>query len=101
MNCCSFSVRYGSGRFSGPPRHDKKQHEEYYYARDSEESLWDDEYSNEREDSYLHYATAKRNWKRPSSASEMERKAAERSSRQTYLGTGRFLFFYFLSKVYL
>lgn len=84
------SARYGSARFTGPARHDKKQHDEYYYSRDSQESLWDDEYSNEREDSYLHYATAKRNWKRPSSASEMERKAAERS-RQPYMGTGNFL----------
>lgn len=74
--------RYGSGR-----RHDKK-HEEYYYSRDSQDSLWDDEYMNEREDSYVHYATAKRNWKRPSSASEMERKAAERS-RQPYVAAGK------------
>lgn len=88
-------VRYGSGRFSAPQRHEKKlqqqqqQHEEHhYYSRDSQESLWDDEYGMERDDPYLHYATtAKRNWKRPSSASEMERKAAERS-RQPYLAAG-------------
>lgn len=66
--------RYASARM----RHDSKKKEEYYYSRDSQESLYDDEYSND--DPYLHYATAKRNWKRPSSASEMERK-----TRQPYL----------------
>lgn len=75
-----------SGRFSNPDQmlnkwHDKK-HDDHYYGRDSQQ--WDDN----NEDARPHYATAKRNWKRPSSASEMDRKMGDLKSRQIYCVTG-------------
>ncbi|XP_044264647.1 protein disabled isoform X2 [Tribolium madens] len=77
--------RYPSTRWSnmdGPPG----MWRERYYSRESQESPWEDEYSNEAEES-SHYLTARRNWKRPSSASEMDRKTGEIKSRH-YFGAG-------------
>ncbi|XP_068894247.1 protein disabled isoform X8 [Tenebrio molitor] len=84
--------RYAIGRWpnmDGPPGmwRDRK-HDERYYSRESQESPWEDDYSNEAEEiPSPHYLTAKRNWKRPSSASEMDRKTGEIKSRH-YLPTG-------------
>lgn len=80
-------LRYGSGRWSRDRKHDER-----YYSRDSQESPWEDDYSNDPDDSLSpHYLSARRNWKqRPSSASEMDRKTGEIKSRH-YLGTGTFL----------
>ncbi|XP_049817502.1 protein disabled isoform X2 [Aethina tumida] len=77
-------LRYGSGRWSRDRKHDER-----YYSRDSQESPWEDDYSNDPDDSLSpHYLSARRNWKqRPSSASEMDRKTGEIKSRH-YLGTG-------------
>ncbi|XP_063921494.1 protein disabled isoform X2 [Zophobas morio] len=86
------SNRYNTGRWPHPDGpsgmwRDRK-HDERYYSRESQESPWEDEYSNEAEEiSTSHYLTAKRNWKRPSSASEMDRKTGEIRSRH-YLATG-------------
>lgn len=80
-----FSNRYGSNRLM-------KKYDDRYYSRDSQESPWEDEYSNDPEDKHLpHYVTTRRNWKRPSSASEMERKSSEIKLRQGqfYMGTGK------------
>lgn len=64
-----------------------RKHDNRYYSRESQESPWEDEYSNDAEDS-PRYLSAKRNWKqRPSSASEMDRKTGELKPRH-YLGTG-------------
>lgn len=83
--------RYGSGRWSNPDtttkwRERDRKHDERYYSRDSQDSPWEDDH----EDHTSHYLTAKRNWKRPSSASEMDRKTGEIKARpgQFYLGTG-------------
>lgn len=95
---CSFtffldkpSNRYSSGRWSNPDTTSKwrerdRKHDERYYSRDSQDSPWEDDH----EDHTSHYLTAKRNWKRPSSASEMDRKTGEIKGRpgQYYLGTG-------------
>ncbi|XP_008195099.1 protein disabled isoform X2 [Tribolium castaneum] len=84
--------RYGSNRWTnmdGPPgMWRERKHDERYYSRESQESPWEDEYSNEAEEvSSSHYLTARRNWKRPSSASEMDRKTGEIKSRH-YFGAG-------------
>ncbi|XP_018579344.1 protein disabled isoform X2 [Anoplophora glabripennis] len=64
-----------------------RKHDDRYYSRESQESPWEDEYSNDAEDS-PRYLSAKRNWKqRPSSASETDRKTGELKPRH-YLGTG-------------
>lgn len=70
-------TRYGSGRWR-----DHKP-DERYYSRDSQESPWEDEYSNEpAEKPHFVSSSSKRNWKqRPSSASEMDRKTGEIKSR--------------------
>ncbi|XP_074037034.1 DAB adaptor protein isoform X3 [Leptinotarsa decemlineata] len=95
--CCSDWVetehekppRYGSSRWtSSEPEHLKwreRKNDERYYSRESQESPWEDEYTNEPDNS-PHYMS-KRNWKRPSSASEMDRKTGEIKSRH-HLGTG-------------
>ncbi|XP_072389081.1 protein disabled isoform X3 [Diabrotica undecimpunctata] len=76
-------TRYGS---SGRWRDHKT--EERYYSRESQESPWEDEYSNDPEDSPHFVTSSKRNWKqRPSSASEMDRKTGEIKSRH-HLGAG-------------
>ncbi|KAJ8972313.1 hypothetical protein NQ314_000228 [Rhamnusium bicolor] len=77
--------RYGSGRWSNPEmpagKWRDRKHDDRYFSRESQESPWEDEYSNDPEDS-PHYLSAKRNWKqRPSSASEMDRKTGEIKSR--------------------
>ncbi|XP_056645938.1 protein disabled isoform X2 [Diorhabda sublineata] len=62
--------------------------EERYYSRESQESPWEDEYSNDPEDSPHFVTSSKRNWKqRPSSASEIDRKTGDIKSRH-YLATG-------------
>ncbi|KAK5648976.1 hypothetical protein RI129_003868 [Pyrocoelia pectoralis] len=79
-----------SVRYSGSRWRDRK-HEERYYPRESQESPWEEGYANEQEESHSRYLMAnKRNWKRPSSASEMDRKTGETKSRlgQYYMGTG-------------
>lgn len=68
-----------------------RKHEERYYSRDSHESPWEEDYTNEPEETHSsRYLTAKRTWKRPSSASEMDRKTGETKSRQGqyYMGSG-------------
>ncbi|KAF2900571.1 hypothetical protein ILUMI_05613 [Ignelater luminosus] len=78
------------GRYSMGRWRDRK-HEERYYSRDSQESPWEDDYTNEPEETHSsRYLTAKRTWKRPSSASEMDRKTGETKSRQGqyYMGSG-------------
>ena len=99
------SNRYNTGRWPHPDGpsgmwRDRK-HDERYYSRESQESPWEDEYSNEAEEiSTSHYLTAKRNWKRPSSASEMDRKTGEIRSRH-YLATGKernFNIYYFTNR---
>ncbi|KAL3287233.1 hypothetical protein HHI36_001710 [Cryptolaemus montrouzieri] len=76
--------RYGSsGRWSSagtPPGNwrDRKQ-DERFYSRD--ESPWEDEYPMEKDEMHSHYGSTKRNWKRPNSASEMERKSGDFKSR--------------------
>lgn len=103
-NSCVFCIfldkpppRYGSGRRTtsdgppiGPPgMWRERKHDDRYYNRESQESPWEDDYSNETDEvPASHYLTAKRNWKRPSSASEMDRKTGEIKSRH-YLGTGK------------
>ncbi|GJQ66151.1 Dab [Trypoxylus dichotomus] len=91
-----------SGRWSDIPPSSKRRDRERYYSRDSQESPWEDEYSNDPEESggggggvggvvlTPHYSTTRRTWKRPSSASEMDRKTGEIKSRQGphHLGTG-------------
>ncbi|CAH0552143.1 unnamed protein product [Brassicogethes aeneus] len=78
-------VRYGSGRWRD------RKHDDRYYSRESQDSPWEDDYSNDPEESSVspHYSAARsRNWKqRPSSASEMDRKTGEIKSRH-HLGTG-------------
>ncbi|XP_031327904.1 protein disabled isoform X5 [Photinus pyralis] len=77
-------------RYSGTRWRDRK-HEERYYARESKESPWEEDYANDPEESHSRYLMAsKRNWKRPSSASEMDRKTGETKSRigPYYTGTG-------------
>lgn len=71
------------------PDRRERYDERYRSSRDSQESPWEDEYSNEPDESHSpHYLAAKKNWKqRPSSASEMDRKTGEIKSRH-YLGTG-------------
>lgn len=68
----------------------ERKHDDRYYSRESQESPWEDDYSNETEES-PHYLTARRNWKRPSSASEMDRKTGEIKSRH-YYGAGIFYY---------
>ncbi|KAK9759072.1 Phosphotyrosine interaction domain (PTB/PID) [Popillia japonica] len=88
-----------SGRWSDIPPSSKRRDRERYYSRDSQESPWEDEYSNDPEEGSgggggggltPHYSTTRRPWKRPSSASEMDRKTGEIKSRQGpyHLGTG-------------
>ncbi|XP_044747407.1 protein disabled isoform X2 [Coccinella septempunctata] len=81
------SGRYSSsGRWSSastPPGQGKwrdRKHDDRYYSR--EESPWEDEYPLEKEETHpSHYVQSKRNWKRPNSASEMERKIGDFKSR--------------------
>ncbi|KAJ8910787.1 hypothetical protein NQ315_015128 [Exocentrus adspersus] len=84
-------ARYAGGRRPNPEmppgKWRERKYDERFYSRDSQESPWEDEYSNDAEDS-PRYLSAKRNWKqRPSSASEMDRKTGELKPRH-YLGTG-------------
>ncbi|KAK9880484.1 hypothetical protein WA026_011729 [Henosepilachna vigintioctopunctata] len=78
-------ARYGSsGRWPNagtpPGKWRERKHDGRYYNRD--ESPWEDEYPLKNEDMHSsHYITSKRNWKRPNSASEMERKTGEFKSR--------------------
>lgn len=85
--------RCSSGRFPAteqpPPKRHESKHEDYRYGRSSQESPWDDDYSNDPVEGHVPCAVNKRNWKRPSSASEMERKVGEIKSRHGYLGTGK------------
>lgn len=83
-----------SGRWSDIPP-SSKRHDRERYSRDSQESPWEDEYSNDPEETGRggftpHYSTTRRTWKRPSSASEMDRKTGEMKPRQApyHLGTG-------------
>ncbi|XP_045476508.1 protein disabled isoform X2 [Harmonia axyridis] len=82
------SGRYSSsGRWSsastppGPGKWRERKHDDRYYSR--EESPWEDEYPLEKEEAHPppHYMQSKRNWKRPNSASEMERKIGDFKSR--------------------
>lgn len=80
-------IRFGQ---RWPPMRDRKQRESdhRYYKRDhSQESPWEDDYSNDPDEPhsprYLSTST-RRSWKRPSSASEMDRKSGEIKSRAPY-----------------
>lgn len=71
-------------------RERKREHDRYYKRDHSQESPWEDEYSNDPDEPpqsprYLSARTS-RSWKRPSSASEMDRKTGEIKSRQPYYG---------------
>ncbi|KAF5280274.1 hypothetical protein FQR65_LT03082 [Abscondita terminalis] len=71
----------------------ERKHEDRYYSREPQESPWEEEYGNVPDDSSGHsrYLMAnKRNWKRPSSASEMDRKTADTKTRsgQYYVASG-------------
>ncbi|KAK4884258.1 hypothetical protein RN001_000529 [Aquatica leii] len=78
--------------YSNANRWRERKHEEMYYSRESQESPWEEEYNNVPDESaHSRYLMAnKRNWKRPSSASETDRKPGETKSRsaQYYVGTG-------------
>lgn len=81
-------IRFGQQRWH--PMRDRKQRESdhRYYKRDhSQESPWEDDYSNDPDEPhsprYLS-ASSRRSWKRPSSASEMDRKSGEIKSRAPY-----------------
>lgn len=81
------------GSDTPPSKWHENKHEDHHYGRAPQESPWDDDYSNDPEESNLSSCAApgKRNWKRPSSASEMERKVGEMKSRHGgYLGTGKY-----------
>lgn len=83
------SGRYGARRSNMPDRRERYG-EKYRSSRESQDSPWEDEYSNEVEESHSpHFLpTTKENWKqRPSSASEMDRNTGEIKSRHL-LGTG-------------
>ncbi|XP_066249768.1 protein disabled isoform X3 [Euwallacea similis] len=70
------------------PQRRSERRDRYRSSRDSQDSPWEDEYSNEPEEPHAHYLQSKKNWKqRPSSASEMDRKTGEIKSRH-YLGAG-------------
>ncbi|KAG5897297.1 hypothetical protein JTB14_011462 [Gonioctena quinquepunctata] len=80
--------RYGSGRWTADPSQVKwrdRKTDDRYYSRESQESPWEDEYSNDPDESPQY--VSKRNWKRPSSASEMDQKTGEIKTRH-HLGTG-------------
>ncbi|ERL90876.1 hypothetical protein D910_08221 [Dendroctonus ponderosae] len=80
--------RYLQRRANVPERRERYD-ERYRSSRESQDSPWEDEYSNDPEDTHSHYLAAKKSWKqRPSSASEMDRKTGEIKPRH-YLGTGR------------
>nr|XP_022904079.1 protein disabled isoform X2 [Onthophagus taurus] len=91
--------RYGP-RWEGPTSSQKwrdRKHDDRYYSRDSQESPWEDEYSNEPEEpahptSHYLAPSRKTTWKRPSSASEMDRKGGEFKGRSQgggyHLNTG-------------
>lgn len=89
-------MRYGGSRWQnqdGKWRGDRerKRDSDRYYKRDhSQESPWEDDYSNDPDEPHSpRYLSARRNWKRPSSASEMDRKSGEIKSRAPYyMGTG-------------
>ncbi|KAH1001073.1 hypothetical protein HUJ04_013332 [Dendroctonus ponderosae] len=79
--------RYLQRRANVPERRERYD-ERYRSSRESQDSPWEDEYSNDPEDTHSHYLAAKKSWKqRPSSASEMDRKTGEIKPRH-YLGTG-------------
>lgn len=89
--------RYGS-RYSNTSepkwredRERKRDSDRYYKREHSQESPWEDEYSNDPDEppQSPRYISTRRSWKRPSSASEMDRKTGEIKSRQPYyVGTG-------------
>ncbi|CAG9764503.1 unnamed protein product [Ceutorhynchus assimilis] len=81
------TARYASRRNNMTERRERYD-ERYRSSRESQDSPWEDEYSNEPDESHSpHYLAAKKNWKqRPSSASEIDRKTGEIKSRH-YLGT--------------
>ncbi|KAF7277837.1 hypothetical protein GWI33_009095 [Rhynchophorus ferrugineus] len=81
------SGRYPARRGNIPDRRERYD-EKYRSSRESQDSPWEDEYSNDIEDSHSPHYVTKKTWKqRPSSASEMDRKTGEIKSRH-YLGTG-------------
>lgn len=88
-------MRYGAARRSNPepPSSQNKwrsrKHDDRCYPRESQESPWEDEYTNDPE--HIYYTAGKRPSKqRPSSASEIDRKTGEIKSKH-FLQTGRYI----------
>lgn len=84
------SSRYGNEHWSEMPigLGRRYKHDEWYHDRESQESPWEDDYSNEQDESHSpHYSGVKTlpGWKRPSSASEMDKKGVEVKFRQNVL----------------
>ncbi|XP_044738255.1 protein disabled isoform X2 [Chrysoperla carnea] len=77
-----YSNRYSQEMWRERDRKKICDEDKYYSRNHPGQESWDDEYPVDEEPHGSRYLTAKRNWKRPSSASEMDRKSGENKSKQ-------------------